>query len=248
MAITYSQLGRYGRFANALYQIAGTIGIATRSGQPWGFPRFINYDAKFRFDTKEDIDVYKHLENELPYFIQGHTYEPLFVHWGYHETVLPTGSWDLSGHLQSPKYFNHCLELVKQTLKFKDEPPLNDYVAVHYRAGDYEESPEGYHPRCSKEYFDEARKHFEGEKFFVFSDDITEARKIFNGAEYSEGRDYIEDYKLMKSCKGFIISNSSYSSFAATMNGGKTVAPRKWFGEVAGITGNDIYKKDWVVI
>ena len=251
--IIYSSLGRYGRFANALYQIAGTIGIATKSGQPYGFPQFLNYDHRDRFGSAEDIEIYKHLVNPLPELISGVHYEPRFIHWGYHDVRLPSGNWDLSGHLQSPRYFNHCMDLVRETLRFKDEPPLNDLCAIHLRCGDYLNDPDAYHPRCTIEYYRHAMSFIpQGTRFLVFSDDQDEARRMFAGvdAEFSSGN-YIEDYKLMKSCKHFIISNSSYSAFAATManrEGKIVVAPRRWFGPVAGIDGNDIYGEGWVVI
>jgi hypothetical protein len=30
--------------------------------------------------------------------------------------------------------------------------------------------------------------------------------------------------------------------------GGIVVAPKKWFGQVAGINGDDIYDENWIVI
>lgn len=250
--ITCRSLGYYGRFANQLYQIAGIIGIAVKSGQPYCFPTWRNYDHAERFGSKEDIDLYKHLVNPLPEFMDV-PYQDRGIGWGYHDVTLPMGNWNLSGHFQSPKYFNHCIERVREQLKFKDEPERNNYCAIHWRAGDYDPDPNAYHPRCSNDYYREAlAKMPQGTRFLVFSDNLDEARKMFFGidATYSEG-DYIQDYKLMKSCKHFIIANSSYSSFAATManqEGKIVVAPKKWFGAVAGITGDDIYEQNWIII
>ena len=250
--IIYSQLGRYGRFANSLYQVAGTIGIAIRSGQPYGFPVWENYDHRDRFGSTEDIEIYKHLVNPLPEYRKDIHYEPRFIGWGYHEVNINQGNWDIMGHLQSPKYFNHCIDIVREQLRFKDEPEDNNYCAIHYRAGDYQDNPEAYHPRCTIEYYREAMSHVpQGTRFLVFSDSLDEAKRLFSGidADYAEGN-YIENYKMMKACKHFIISNSSYSAFAATMSkqNGVVVAPRKWFGKVAGIEGNAIYQDNWIII
>jgi hypothetical protein len=172
-----------------------------------------------------------------------------FIGWGYHDVVL-TESTSLSGHMQSTRYFEHCLDEVRHYFKMKDEPPQNDYCAIHVRLGDYDDH---YHPRLGMDYYGPAMAQFPGERFLVFSDDLGEARQMFGSrVEYSEGRDYIRDFKLMKTCRSFIIGNSSYSAFAAVLGEHpekKVVAPRPWFGPAyTDITGEDIYEPDWSVI
>jgi hypothetical protein len=163
---------------------------------------------------------------------------------------MPTGNWNLQGHFQSDKYFGHCIDTVRHYLTMKDEYPLNDYVAVHYRAGDYIDDPNAYHPRCSKEYYQQAMELFPGEKFLVFSDDIVAAATMFPGAKIYVA-DYLDSFKMMKSCKHFICANSSYSVMAAILanqEGKKVVCPKRWFGDVAGINGDDCYPENAIVI
>jgi hypothetical protein len=255
MAITFGMLGRYGRFSNGMYQICGTIGIAIRSGQSFGFPEWKNYDHLERFGSTEDIDVQKYFVNPLPTVDRSLSYESRFVHWGYSDTFLPVGNWDITGHLQSPKYFNHCMDAVRHYMTMKGEKELKNTCAIHFRAGDYIDDPNAYHPRCRKEYYEQALKYIPKETvLYVFSDDIDEAKRIMpSDREYlfAEEGDYIAQFNIMKSCTHFIISNSSYSAMAATLanQGGKiVVAPKKWFGDCAGISGSDIYEKDWIVI
>jgi hypothetical protein len=74
-----------------------------------------------------------------------------------------------------------------------------------------------------------------------------------SSVEYSEGRDYIQDWKLLKTCRHFIIGNSSYSAMAAVLGEAsdkKVVAPRPWFGpkRAGGIDGEDIYGPTWKII
>jgi len=249
--IVFKELGRYGRFANGLFQIASTIGIATKSGQPFGFPKFINWDHKDRFGSTEDCEVYKHFKNELPEMIDV-PYRDHFVHWGYHNVYFPDGNWNLLGHMQSEKYFSHCMDTVRHYLRFKDEYPQSEYVAIHYRAGDYIDDPNAYHPRCTKEYYEEAMRLFPGEQFMVFTDDYNRAAEMFGAkVQYAKGKDYIDDFKLMKACKSFIIANSSYSLMAAILgehSEKKTVCPKKWFGDVAGLDWQDCYPKNSIVI
>ncbi len=248
--ITNTSIGNYGRFANGAYQVAGVIGIARRNGLTPVFPQWQNHWARDAFGSKEDAEIYKHLVNPLPSIPDGVTFQDRAIEWGYYDLDLPQGNWNLSGHFQSTKYFEHCLDEVRWYLTFKDEPPQNDYVAIHVRLGDYDNA---YHPRLDMTYYAPAMAQFADEKFLVFSDDIESARQMFGSkAEYSEGRDYLEDFKLMKRCKHFIIGNSSYSAMAAVLADHpdkKVIAPRPWFGHrYANINGEDIYNPDWDVI
>lgn len=247
---TMLAIGNYGRFANGVYQVAGVFGVARRNGLIPVFPLWQNTLHRDGFGSSEDVDIYKHLVNPLPLIPEGVTFTDRHVEWGYHDVKLSAGNWNLSGHFQSTKYFEHCIDEVRWHLRMKGEPPRNDYVAIHVRLGDYDNA---YHPRLGLEYYRPAMDRFHGAKFLVFSDDIEAAKLMLgNSVEYSEGRDYIEDFKLMKSCRHFIIGNSSYSAMAAVLahaSDKKVIAPRPWFGHAyAGITGEDIYNPEWEVI
>jgi hypothetical protein len=71
--------------------------------------------------------------------------------------------------------------------------------------------------------------------------------------EVSEGRDYFEDFRLMKRCSHFIIANSSYSAMAAVLGDAgdkQVVAPFPWFGGPydGKLDPKDIYTPGWTVI
>lgn len=245
--VTFNMLGRYGRAANAFYQVAGTIGVARRNGFDFAFPLLINWDHKERFGSSEDCDMYKHFVNPLPLY-DGPTLPDHPVAWGYRDIKL-TRSVSLSGHFQSVKYFDHAIDEVRWYLRMKDEPAQNDYVAIHVRRGDYDDK---YHPRIPESYYREAMERFPGSQFLVFSDDIAACREMFGSeVEYSEG-DYLADFRLMKTCRHFIVANSSYSAMAAVLGDApdkRVVAPRPWFGPAyAQITGEDIYDEGWEVL
>lgn len=257
--VTFKSLGRYGRTANQMYQIAGLIGIARKNGFDFALTdHWRNHDGR-NFEPNLDIDVYKRFLNPLPIYT-GPELPQLGIPWGYHDVRL-THDCDLLGHFQSQKYFDHALDEVKFYLTMIDEPPLNDYTAIHWRAGDYghaksAQHPDGndYHPRMDLRYFEPAMALFPGEKFLVFSDDIPAAKKMFgSNVDYSEGLDYLDDFRLMKRCKNFIISNSSYSAMAAVLGedaNKKVVAPDPWFGGpyTGRISAEDIYAPGWTVI
>lgn len=248
--VTFSQIGRYGRLCNQMYQIAGTIGIARRNGFDFAFPEWKNYDHRDRFGSTEDIDLQKYFVNSLPRY-DGPPLPDHFVHWGYKDIKL-SQSASLSGHMQSEKYFEHCIDEVKWYFRMQSEPALNDYCAIHVRLGDYDNA---YHPRLGTEYYREAVNQFDAsQKFLIFSDDLKAARYMFRESDkfsFSEGRDYLEDFKLLKTCRHFVIGNSSYSAMAAILGDAKdkrVVAPRPWFGPAATISGEDIYSSEWTVI
>lgn len=248
--LTMLSVGKYGRLANGMYQIAGILGIARKNNLEPVFPEWKNHDGR-NFETEIDIDVQRHFVNELPRVPEGVEWQPERPqHWGYRDINLPPGNWNISGHFQSARYFNHCLDTVQHYFRMKDEPPVNDYVGIHVRLQDYNNEA-GWHPRMTMDYYAPAMALFPGAKFLVFSDDIPACKQMFGAsAEYSE-QDYIQDFKLLKRCKSFIIGNSSYSAMAAILGEHpekRVVAPRPWFGPAAGINGEDIYGTDWTVI
>ena len=137
----------------------------------------------------------------------------------------------------------------------KDEPDQNDYVAIHYRAGDYIDDPAAQHPRCSKEYYEKAMALFPGEKFILFSDDPLVWLNMMqvDGITYHDENTYVDDFRLMKRCKSFICANSSFSSFAALLGEHpekKIVQPSRWFGTQMPpewVT-DDVYHENAIVI
>lgn len=271
--ITALSIGRggLGRFGNQMFTIAGCIGIAIKSGQPYGFPRWQTHDNAIFGQPVDDIEEY--LVNELPRIPTGLPLQEYGYFWGYKDINLSTGSWSIDAHMQSYKFFEHCMPTIRNTFRFKDEPPQNDYVAIHFRAGDYIDDPTAQHPRCSKEYYEKAMALFpEGTRFKIFTDDRHSAIEKFGGydnfmrghyAYTSKGgidisvpvdlSSYIEDFKLMKRCKSFIIANSSFSYMAALLGehpDKKIIMPKIWFGSQMPpeFDTKDIYPPEAIVI
>lgn len=258
--VTFSRLGRFGRFANGAYQIAATIGLAHMNGFDWSLPYWKNYNGT-DFEPELDIDCQKEFVNPLPLY-DGPPLPEWGVSFGWHpDRVKLPHSVDLFGHFQSLKYFDCAIDEVRWYMTMKDEPPLNDYVAIHVRLGDYGDQPSAqhpdgnpFHPRMEMSYYEPAMKLFPERKFLVFSDDIPACKIMFgDSVEYSEGRSYFDDFRLLKRCHSFIVSNSSFSMFAALManqQGKQIVAPEPWFGGGYGgrLPEQDVYPEGGVVI
>ena len=250
--IVFSQLGRMGRLANGMFSIAGTIGIAVKSGQHFGFPKWINHDAKERFGTTEDIEIYKYFLHELPEMpnIQ-YTEYPYW--WGYRDIHLPSGDWDLGGHMQSDKFFRHCMNLIRHYFTMKDEVDYPGRIAVHMRFGDYSRDPNGYHPCQSVDYYRTALEQVNGD-IMLFSDDLNAASEIMAqlGVHYIPvDENYLDSFKIMKRCSHFITANSSFSLMAAILGPDpdkRIICPRNWFGPDVGLETADLYPENCLVI
>lgn len=233
--------GGLGRFGNNCFTIASTIGIAVKNNQPFGFDPWRTVDnALFGQPIDNMVDYFV---NPLPQLPEGLTFQDVPYHWSWRDYNIPDGNWNICSHLQDPRYFEHCMPLIRHYFRMKDEPEQNECVAIHYRAGDYIADPAAYHPRCSKDYYEHAVRQFpEGTKFYLFSDaKYSELQSIFPMEIMDDTRihhkSYLEDFAMMKRCKSFITANSSFSYFAALLGehpDKKIIMPRRWFGEAAG--------------
>lgn len=261
--LTTLSLGRLGRFGNQCFTISGIIGIATRSGQSYGFPQWVNWDHKERFGSTEDVDIYKYLENELPPVDASLHFRETGYFWGYRDINLSTGNWSIDAHLQSEKYFRHCMPIIRHTFRFKNEPEQNEFIAIHYRAGDYQEGENVHHPRCNKEYYASAIVgHTPANSHcIIFSDNAAEAKEKIGGMIEAAGMtyelctgNYLESFTLMKRCKSFICANSTFSLFAALLGEHpekRIIAPKRWFGNAwpdpVGMAA-DIYPEGCIIL
>lgn len=128
-------------------------------------------------------------------------------------------------------------------------------VAVHIRRGDYiNHSIMGV---CTDEYYHKAvkiaREKISDAKFYIFSDDIEYAKRLFSEEKeefiFVSGlfKDY-EELMLMKSCKHFIISNSSFSYWGQFLSESEekiVISPSHW---IVGSEGNSMADLDWILI
>lgn len=241
---------------NQMFTIAGVIGTAVKSNQPYAFPPWVTKDNEIFGEKPDNINEY--LLNPLPALPGGMRFDGAGYFWGWRDLYLPNGNWTIDAHMQSEKFFKHCLPLIRDTFRFKDEPEQNDYVAIHVRCGDYIDHPDAQHPVCSKDYYREAIRLFpSGTKFAIFTDDPKRATEVFKGviSEFTIPAriGYINDFKEMKKCKHFIIANSSFSLMAAILAehpDKKIVCPLNWFGSQMPkeFGTEDIYPENAIVI
>lgn len=242
----FSALGKYGRLGNQMFQIASTIGIAKKYGREFSFPKWVNYDQLNRFCIADDYYIYDSMRNELPLW-DSTPYPEHFMHWGYSDLFVPDNV-DLSGHMQSEKYFKHCEDVVRHYFEFKKPTIKNDYTALHVRMGDYGSD---YHPICSQEYYRQAVEKVGG-KIILFSDEPDKAMEYLNSIRIHsvDTNNTINALHAMTMCSKHIIANSTFSWWGAWLAKSEcVVAPKQWFGPAAShLETRDIYPESWIII
>lgn len=169
----------------------------------------------------------------------------------------------ISGYWQSPKYFSEYREdLLKIfTPQYSQARAALDYikrvtscnsVAIHIRLGDYQKLGNCLELSFYRKAIEFIQTSTSNPVFFIFSDDILEAKRILQNIDgkfifvsYDSENLTLDDFFIMRSCKHQIIANSSYSWWAAWANENPekiVICPEK--GEWSG----DFYPESWIKI
>ena len=175
------------------------------------------------------------------------------------------------GCFQNPKYFDHKRKRLLKDFRFPEIKGRKNReiarkikkcnsVSVHVRLGDYTDSVNApvYFNLSESDYYDRAvewvKEKVESPVFFVFSDDVKKARKLFGKLKkcyfvsWNKGDSDFRDMQLMSMCRHNIIANSSFSFWGAYLNtnpGKIVVAPGRYFNKEDKICE---YDKKWKVI
>jgi hypothetical protein len=131
-------------------------------------------------------------------------------------------------------------------------------VSIHVRRGDYNNS-DSLKNLTPLQYFEDAinviRRKVDNPKFFVFSDDIEWCKNNFTSkdiifvSKYNYSN-YI-DMQLMSLCKHNILSNSSFSGWAAFLNRNNekiVISPEVWSNYETGVELKDMNMPEWIKI
>lgn len=167
------------------------------------------------------------------------------------------------GYFQSENYFEKYSEAVKSlfspTKEFIDrirtEIPVifnTEVTVINVRRGDYLHYPT-YHPVVSSEYIFKALELVPSNQYIIASDDIPWCKEHLNLSNviYLEGWKAEEQLWIMAMCHHFVISNSSFSWWAAYLSRHPekiVIAPETWFGPEGPPTWEDMYCKGWTIL
>ena len=171
------------------------------------------------------------------------------------ERVSLTKGGYIHGYWQSELYFKEISSIIKDDFIFENisdnenlttliEIKKHNSIGVHIRRGDYYKSK--IHQICSKSYYINSMKYFiqntKNPLFFIFSDDPTWVKNniiqdfgnsilVLN----NQNKNHYIDMQLMSNCKHNIISNSSFSWWAAWLNANNNkiiISPRYWYKNI----------------
>lgn len=225
-----------GRFGNHLFTIAAVISHAIDNNTEYHIP------ADRYFDNLENRLFNPRLPKRIIREMQ-HNYKPLQRPFIKENTIY-------DGHYQSEKYFAHNREYILSVFGF--EPIKSDKVAIHIRRGDYLQNPDSF-PFVGIDYLMKGIEYFKNKgetKFIVFGDDYEwNVQNIkYDGCDFEfRNGDMMQDFLEMAGCKAHIISNSTFSWWAAWIANGEVVAPKVWFGQGAKhLNTSDICPERWI--
>ena len=214
--------------------------------------RILDINEYARFQEKNKI---MYLNNGLFLRMDGYTEVP--------EKVKDDLFCD--GYFQSEKYFSdvrdEILKEIVPTVEYNEyEQEIcnkinkSNSVCVTIRLGDFVNNP--VHQVCTKEYYykaiDYLKNKLDNPHFFVFSDDMDGVKKMFDFGDnvtYDNGsmRDIIS-LDIMKQCKNFIISNSTFSWWAQYLSNYEkkiVVSPQRWYAQEVPC---DLMSDEWIKI
>lgn len=219
--VTFSNLGKFGRLGNQLFQIAVLIGYSKR----FNYEFCLNNWLYSNFFTEYFTEI--NIQNQIKY----EYFESQFL-----EIKDMGPNVDFLGYFQSEKYFANFKsdvkkilqpkkELIDDILKNKNLSIKDDDCFIHVRRGDYLNL--GHF--IGIDYYIVSIKKMKYEngvnRFFIFSDDIEWCEKNFNGTEFFfiKNQAEISDLLLMTVFKNAIIANSSFSWWGAYLGCEKNV-------------------------
>jgi len=186
----------------------------------------------------------------------------------------------LNGFFQSEKYFAQYRDEIIDLLGVNvPESEIKPCISVHIRLGDYLDHQDKF-PVVTKEYFENAITQYikaTGDIYefrgscVLYSDDIILAKKMcqdwlreyFLYSLYNisigyhkdyENRNEIEDFTDMIKCKYHVISNSTFSWWAAWLSNAEgkiVISPSKdnWYGKGnSHLSTEDIIPNNWIQI
>lgn len=264
--ITHKSIGYSGRLGNQMFQYAALKALSLEKG----FECFLPNNVAIKLDGAYDFTNNKWIQYKLDLTDCFEITTPIFENNLtniYHEKgfefdpniYFTNDNTAIEGYFQSYRYFDKYENQIRNefTFKFsileKCKNIISKYpnpVAIHVRRGDYVNHPGFW--TVTPDYLIKALNSLPSDEYtyLVFSDDIEWCKEVFNeDFIFIEDNNQFEDMCLMSLCKHNIISNSSYSWWAAWLNSNynKTViAPSEWFTDPKPL--DDLYPNNWIII
>lgn len=257
-----------GQLGNQMFIIAATTSLALDHHAIPVFPNFIHPPTEEWNLAHNYEKMFYHLNAFNPKMNSQREYqEPYFAY----KKIPYKSNMIIKGFFQSEKYFvRHKQAILKL---FSPHPEIVSYlknkykdiidhprtVSVHLRSYLHEGLAAELHPTFGADYVAAAMHQFPKDSLFViFSNnrhfcrrELAKIASLPKNIRYIEGEDYIDDFYLMSFCKHNIISNSSFSWWAAYLNRNpqkKVIVPFPWFYPKAQCNTRDLIPKGWTIM
>lgn len=193
---------------------------------------------------------------------------------GYHPFRLKKPWWVkniiVNGCWESEKYFSGIEDEIRA--EFVPSIPVHEHnrelldiirttnsVAISIRRGDFTDNPDikNIYCVCNKKYYYDAIDIIKGKinnpVFIFFSNDIEWVKNNIKIEDvqcyYESGSDEVwETFRLMSSCKNFIISNSTlhwWAQFCSNNSSKIVVAPSRWYNIEF---NSELYQNHWILV
>lgn len=251
--ITFAGMGRLG---NNLFMIANIIS----KGIKYNLPFYVAKNQVHDYDTYKN-NIYRKIDfwiEELPQNANN-LCQTVFSY--EHLEPYQNISTVCHGFYQSEKFFKEHKQLIKWFFEPSDEfslkmfsefPELLDskVTCINVRRGNYLLPWHiNKHPTISPEYIYEAAKQIDTDVYFILSDDLEWCKqniklpncKFINYSNW-------EALWLMSLCHDFIISNSTFSWWAAYLSmyeDKKVIGPEQWHTPNE---PNDLFCENWIAL
>ncbi|MEC7838628.1 MAG: alpha-1,2-fucosyltransferase [Chlamydiota bacterium] len=254
-----------GQLGNQFFIIAAVTSLALEQNATPYFPDLRAHGHLFDIDINREM-VFPHINNSHPPVkkIKYHYREPYY----HYKRIKYHKSMQVTGYFQSEKYFiKHKQEIIDLfspsqeivnylTDKYSDIIDSPNTVAIHVRSYLHEDPTQRVHITYDMAYYEAAMALFpEDAQFIVFSNRIEKCKKDFShikrNIRFIEGEMHVYDFYLMSMCKDHIISNSSFSWWAAYLNQNPNkvvVVPPFWFNPSYYANTKDLIPSDWTIL
>jgi len=205
------------------------------------FPEFISYPIIWQRSVEYDL---RFLKIKKPIFLVGYWQTEQYFYWNRFRLI---NDLQPNESLYSDNALRRCIEGTVS-------------VALHIRRGDYisNSAAASVHGLCDKQYYTNAVQYMidalKDIQLFIFSDDTEWVRGNLEFAvpciivDAQHGSSTLFDFEMMRSCKHHIISNSTYSWWAAWLaehSNQIVIAPKQWFKNKA-LNAQDLVPARWV--
>ncbi len=251
--LSFEQLGHHGRLGNQLFQYAFLRTLARRLGVPFYCPAWRGDEL---FTLNDDH------ERAPSRGTISHSYQEPLDNCGFNPGALQIGDQtEIKGCFQSTRYFN--ADDVQQWYTFRPgvttaaaakyaHIDFSQAIGIHLRFGDMKGDLS--YPLPKVDYYRKALEHFDpAYPILVFTDEPDRVKDHLQSIwcdrfQILDGNRDDEDFFLMRQCRSFVCSISTFSwwaAYLADVDDRRIVAPVEWIRPGYYTSNPDLACDDW---